>query len=155
MVLIFFLLSLFGRVFPGFFDVLRETHVGKPMRNSAKKEENGVSRFFFENVTLVARRREHLRIFLEIFPVAQLSPKRSLLVHKNSLAACHFFKENKCAAGKTYKTKCAAGRIFRLSPDRYSVLLIQHVILFSQITAQNLLLFIFSWFILWINSLID
>ena len=42
----------------------------------------------FANMTLVARRREHFRGFLAIFLVAQLSPKRSVLVHKNSLASC-------------------------------------------------------------------
>jgi len=42
----------------------------------------------FENVTLVARRRKHFRVFLAIFLVVQLSPKRSVLVHKNSLASC-------------------------------------------------------------------
>ena len=41
----------------------------------------------FENVTLVARRRVHFRVFLAIFLVAQLPPKRSVLVHKNSLAS--------------------------------------------------------------------
>jgi len=47
------------------------------------------------------------------------------------------------AAGKTYLIKCAAGRIFGLSPDGYSVLLIYYVIIrFPQITAQNLLLLI-------------
>ena len=40
----------------------------------------------FENVTLVARRRVHFRIFLAVFLVAQLPPKRGVLVHKNSLA---------------------------------------------------------------------
>ena len=42
----------------------------------------------FENVTLVARRRKHFRGVLAIFLVAQLSPKRGVLVHKNSLASC-------------------------------------------------------------------
>jgi len=42
----------------------------------------------FENTTLVARPREHFRCFLTIFLVAQLSPKRGVLVHKNSLASC-------------------------------------------------------------------
>jgi len=42
----------------------------------------------FENTTLVARRREHFRVFLAIFLVDQLSPKRVVLVHKNSLASC-------------------------------------------------------------------
>jgi len=32
----------------------------------------------FENITLVARLREHFRGFLAIFLVAQLSPKRSV-----------------------------------------------------------------------------
>jgi len=34
------------------------------------------------------RRREHFRGFLAIFLVAQLSPKRGVLVHKNLLASC-------------------------------------------------------------------
>ena len=42
----------------------------------------------FENMTLVARRREHFRVFLAIFLVAQLSLKRGVLVQKNSLASC-------------------------------------------------------------------
>jgi len=42
----------------------------------------------FENMTLVARRREHFRVFLAIYLVAQLSPKRSVQVQKNSLASC-------------------------------------------------------------------
>ena len=40
-----------------------------------------------ENVTLVARRRVHFRFFLAISLVAQLPPKRGVLVHKNSLAS--------------------------------------------------------------------
>jgi len=39
-------------------------------------------------MTLVARRRKHFRVFLAIFLVAQLSSKRGVLVHKNSLASC-------------------------------------------------------------------
>ena len=35
-----------------------------------------------ENVTLVARRREHFRVCLAIFLVAQIPPKRGVLVHK-------------------------------------------------------------------------
>jgi len=42
----------------------------------------------FENVTLVARRREHFWVLGAIFLVAQLPPKRGVLVHKNSLASC-------------------------------------------------------------------
>jgi len=42
----------------------------------------------FQNKTLVARRREHFQVFLAIFLVAQLSPKRGVLVQKNSLASC-------------------------------------------------------------------
>jgi len=45
-------------------------------------------------------------------------------------AAGQIFYEKKCATGKTYETKCAAGRIFRLSPNGYSVLLIWCVIYF-------------------------
>jgi len=41
----------------------------------------------FENVTLVAHRRVHFRVFLAIFAVAQLPPETSVLVHKNSLAS--------------------------------------------------------------------
>jgi len=39
-------------------------------------------------MTLVARRREHFRVLLTIFLVAQLSPRRGVLVHKNSLTSC-------------------------------------------------------------------
>jgi len=42
----------------------------------------------FLNMTLVARRREHFQVFLAVFLVAQLSPKRGVLVHKNLLASC-------------------------------------------------------------------
>jgi len=42
----------------------------------------------FENTTLVARWREHFRGFWVIFLVVQLSPKRGVLVRKNSLASC-------------------------------------------------------------------
>ena len=41
----------------------------------------------FENMTLVAHRRVHFRFLLVIFLVAQLPPKSSVLVHKNSLAS--------------------------------------------------------------------
>jgi len=41
----------------------------------------------FENMPLVARQRKHFRGFLAIFLVAQLSPKRGVLVRKNSLAS--------------------------------------------------------------------
>ena len=37
----------------------------------------------FENVTLVARRKEHLRGFWASFLVAELPPKTGVLVHKN------------------------------------------------------------------------
>jgi len=40
----------------------------------------------FENI--VARQKEHFRVFLAIFLVAQHSPKRGVLVLKNSLASC-------------------------------------------------------------------
>jgi len=42
----------------------------------------------FENTTLVARQTEHFRGFWAIFLVAQISPKRGVLLHKNSLASC-------------------------------------------------------------------
>ena len=42
----------------------------------------------FDNVRLVAHRRKHFRDFLAIYLVAQLSPKRGILVHKNSVASC-------------------------------------------------------------------
>jgi len=42
----------------------------------------------FENMKLVARRRKLFQVFLAIFLVAQLSPKRGALVQKNSLASC-------------------------------------------------------------------
>jgi len=42
----------------------------------------------FENIILVVRQTEHFRVFLAIFLVAHLSPKRGVLVHKNSLASC-------------------------------------------------------------------
>jgi len=42
----------------------------------------------FENMTLVTRRREHFRVFLAIFLVAQLSLHRGVLAHNNSLASC-------------------------------------------------------------------
>jgi len=54
-------------------------------------------------------------------------------------AAGQIFCATKCAASKTYQTKCATGRIFWLSPHGYSVLLMQYVIYFPRITAQNLL----------------
>jgi len=44
----------------------------------------------FENVTLVARQREHFCMFLVIILVAQLPTKRGVLVHKNSLASCQW-----------------------------------------------------------------
>ena len=48
----------------------------------------------FENTTLVARRRKHFWVFLAIFLVAQISPKRGLLVHKNSLASCQRYRHS-------------------------------------------------------------
>ena len=41
----------------------------------------------FENVTLVARRNEHFRVFLAKFLVAQLPTQRGVLGFKNSLAS--------------------------------------------------------------------
>ena len=41
-------------------------------------------------MTLGARQRKHFRVLLAIFLVAQLSPKRGVLVHKNSLASCQW-----------------------------------------------------------------
>ena len=42
----------------------------------------------FENMTLVARRREHFRGLWALFVIAQISLKRGVLVQKNSLASC-------------------------------------------------------------------
>jgi len=42
----------------------------------------------FKNVTLVARRRRHFRGFWAILWVAQLPQKKSVIVHKDSLASC-------------------------------------------------------------------
>ena len=42
----------------------------------------------FENVTLVARRRQHFRGVLADFFVAELPQKRGFLFHRNSLASC-------------------------------------------------------------------
>jgi len=42
----------------------------------------------FENVILVARRRDYFRVFPTTFLVAQLPPKRVVLVNKISLASC-------------------------------------------------------------------
>jgi len=64
-----------------------------------------------------------------------------------------YFYGTECAAGKTDETQCAAGRIFWLSPHGYSVLLMQYVIDFPRITAQNLLLLIYEWIKSFINSL--
>jgi len=68
-------------------ELIRINSTMKTVRSAVSK-----TRFFlrrqpqkFENVTLVARRREHVRVFLAIFLVAQPPPKRSVLVHKNSL----------------------------------------------------------------------
>jgi len=55
-------------------------------------------------------------------------------------SAGQIFYGNKCATGKTYQIKCAAGQIFCWGPHGYSVLLMQYVINFSRIIAQNLLL---------------
>jgi len=55
---------------------------------SKNRVERGFCPRKFENMTLVARRREHFRVFLAMFLVAQLSPKRGVLVHKISLASC-------------------------------------------------------------------
>ena len=61
---------------------------------SAVSKKRGELGFFcgrrqrnFENTILVARRRMHFRALLATLFVTQLSPKRGLLVHKNSLAS--------------------------------------------------------------------
>ena len=57
--------------------------------NELKPREGGFKKprgaRFFETV---ARRRVRFQVFLAIFLVAQLPPKRGVLVHKNSLASC-------------------------------------------------------------------
>jgi len=61
----------------------------KTVRSAVSK--NRVERSFFsdfENTKLVARRRTHFQVFPAIFLVAQLCPKRGVLVHKISLASC-------------------------------------------------------------------
>ena len=84
--------------------------------------------------------------------------KKRIFTKKMRPAAGQFFYETKCAANKTYQTKCAAGRIFGLSPHGYFVLLMQYVIYFPRIAAQNLLLlinFVNSFFNELIHSLIN
>jgi len=83
----------------------------------------------------------------EIKCIPEWCKRRFLLKNISRRPKCY---GNKCAAGKTYPTKCASGQIFWLSPD-HCVLLIQYVIYFMQITAQNLLLLINEL----INLLID
>jgi len=41
----------------------------------------------FENMTWAARRKQHFRVFVAIFSIDQLPPKRGVLVYKNSLAS--------------------------------------------------------------------
>ena len=48
----------------------------------------------FDNVTSVARRREYFRGFLATFLVAQLPPKRGVLVHMNSLASYQRYRHS-------------------------------------------------------------
>jgi len=48
----------------------------------------------FENVTSVARQRDHFWDFWAIFLVAQLPPKRGVLVNKNSLASCQRYRHS-------------------------------------------------------------
>jgi len=63
--------------------------------NTARSAVSKNPRFFFwrrqprnfENVTLVARQKVHFWDFLATSLVAQLPPKRGVLVHKNSLAS--------------------------------------------------------------------
>ena len=59
----------------------------------------------FENTTLGARQREHFRIALAIFLVAQLSPKRGVLVHENSLASCQRCRHSVEPRALTYPFK--------------------------------------------------
>ena len=47
----------------------------------------------FENVTLVARRRGHIQVFLVIVLVAQLPPKTGMLLPKNSLTSCQQYRQ--------------------------------------------------------------
>jgi len=48
----------------------------------------------FENATSVARRTVHFRGFWAIFLVAQLPPKRCVLIHKNALASYQRFSHS-------------------------------------------------------------
>jgi len=41
-------------------------------------------------MTSVASGKKHFRVFWAVFLVAQLSPKKGVLVHKNSLASCQW-----------------------------------------------------------------
>jgi len=75
-------------------ELIRINQLIKTVRGAVSKNraERGLfvcsgSREILENVTLVARPRVHFRFFLAIFLVAQLPPKRGVLVHKNSPAS--------------------------------------------------------------------
>jgi len=57
---------------------------GPELMNELKPREARTAVFF----STLVRRREHFRVFLSIFLVAQLCPKRGVLVQKNSLASC-------------------------------------------------------------------
>ena len=59
----------------------------------------------FENMTFVARQRVHFRGFLAIFLVAQLRPKRGVLIHKNSLASYQRCSHSVEPRALTFQTK--------------------------------------------------
>ena len=58
------------------------------IKNNHSKRSFSFTRNFEENVTLVARRREHFRVFFGDFFGCSTPSKRGISVHKNSRASC-------------------------------------------------------------------
>jgi len=67
---------------------------------------------------------------------------------RNFKSNASWFKQQKygknAPQARFFVKRCIAGQNFGRSPNGYSVLFIQYIIYFSQITAQNLLLLINS-----------
>ena len=72
----------------------------------------------FENVTLVAHRREHFQEFLAICVVAELPQTRGAWVHKNSLTRCQLVSSQRQAtcSDVSFRTKQSCFVTVELTP---------------------------------------
>jgi len=80
---------------------------------------------------------------------SQMIKKR--IFWSNLVPQSSFYMKSNAPQARLIKQNAPQGRLLSLSPHGYSVLLMQYVMFFPRITAQNLLLFINSFVNLFVN----